>query len=138
MAWIGGTFNLGEDNDYVASILTGVDGDVNQDGVLNNGDVDALIAGWRSENVVNGVRAGDINTLGKGDLNFDGVTNLADVFELHTALVAATGAGFDFSLLNGLAVPEPSSLALFGTMAAAFAGWSVKKRRTKTDRPSDC
>jgi hypothetical protein len=124
-----GTFQLGEDNEFVAGTLTGVAGDVNQDGVLDDGDVDALITGWRSENLVNGVRVGDINTLGAGDLNFDGTTNLADVHALHTALLSATGAGFDFARLNGLGVPEPSSLALAALFVGGAMGWSAKRRR---------
>ena len=50
-----------------------------------------------------------------GDLNFDGITDLSDAFLLHEALAAA---GMSGALnLNGLAVPEPSTLVLLSLTA---------------------
>lgn len=110
------TFDLRQDNAYVANAalsgITGVPGDVNQDGSVGAADINALVAGWSKEKRVDNVRVGDVLTIRDGDLNLDGITNLADVFLLHNALIAGTGTGFDFSLLPGASVPEPSTLAL--------------------------
>lgn len=120
-----GGFNLGNDNDFVAQQLTGVAGDVNLDGVLNSQDVDDLVAGWENVNTVNEVvvgpvAVGDLNSYAKGDLNFDGRTNLRDVFLLHDALANANLGGFNFSLLNGVPVPEPHSMTLFALGLSLF------------------
>jgi hypothetical protein len=109
-------FEFGKDNTYATlpvgtSGLSGVAGDVNQDGQVNAADIDAMVSGWGKEKRVNNVRAGDKLTIRDGDLNFDGLTDLADVFVLHTTLLAGTGSGFDFSRLPG-GVPEPSTLVM--------------------------
>ena len=106
-----GTFNLGEDNDFIAGQLTGVAGDVNQDTVFNQLDKDAFIAGWLSVNLVNGVPAGDLTTIGDGDLNFDGSTDLYDLVIMQDALAAAGMAAISGDDLTG-SVPEPSTLFL--------------------------
>jgi hypothetical protein len=118
-----GTFDFATDNAFAARPLaqggvSKVAGDVNQDGALTGADVTALIGGWLSEKRVNSVRVGDMTTVLNGDLNFDGITNMADAFKLHQALLPATGAGLDFSLLP---VPEPSSLTLAGMLLALGA-----------------
>jgi hypothetical protein len=92
--------------------LSGVAGDVNQDGSVNGTDIDGLVSGWFKEKRVNNVRAGDKLTVRDGDLNFDGITNLSDVFILHNALMTATGSGFDFSRLPGGSIPEPSTVVM--------------------------
>jgi hypothetical protein len=99
-------------------VLTGVAGDVNQDNVLNPADVTAFLAGWKFRNVVNGVQVGDINTIEKGDLDFDGIVGLKDVRLLRQALGSAgvSGAG-----LNALGVPEPSAIVLAAPLALALA-----------------
>ncbi|MCA9186737.1 MAG: hypothetical protein KDA99_14015, partial [Planctomycetales bacterium] len=90
-----GVFNLATDNQYIASIaLAGtsiadvnMDGSVNGDGTgaVTSDDVSAFVAGWRHENLVNGVRAGDLSTRSLGDLNMDGITNLQDWTILNVA-----------------------------------------------------
>jgi hypothetical protein len=117
-----GTFNFPTDNDFAASVLTGVAGDVNQDGALNAADVTAFVAGWKSENRVNNVRVGDINTIRDGDLNFDGITNLRDVAILRSAQAAAGLPALD---LNSLGVPEPSTLAVTVSLVAL----ALRRRR---------
>jgi hypothetical protein len=113
-----GTYNFefGKDNTFATlpvaiSGLSGIAGDVNQDGLVNQNDINDLVTGWNKEKRINNVRVGDKLTIRDGDLNFDGITNLADVFVLHDALLAGTGSGFDFSRLPG-GVPEPSALVL--------------------------
>lgn len=127
------TFNLGTDNAYVASPslgLTGIAGDVNQNGGIDQGDIDDFIAGWGNENLVDGVRIGDINTIRNGDLNFDGVTNIADAYLLHSAASAGSAAGLDFSGLSSVAgnLPEPSTFGL-ATVLLVGTGWQRWARR---------
>jgi hypothetical protein len=124
-----GAFNFGADNAFAAQPaamggLTSLAGDVNQDNAVNNLDVTDFLAGWLKEKRVNNVRVGDITTIRDGDLNFDGITDLSDAFILHGALIAATGAGFDFSLLP---VPEPATAG----MAAFLMGASAAGRRRR-------
>ena len=86
-------------------LLTGVDGDVDQNGVLDPVvDVAAFVAGWKTTGHVT-----NLDRYTHGDLNLDGSTNLTDVFLMHQAL-ANIGAAFPFNAL-GLDVPEPGSLA---------------------------
>ncbi|MCA9184968.1 MAG: LamG-like jellyroll fold domain-containing protein [Pirellulaceae bacterium] len=109
-----GVLNLGEDNAWIAAELNrlGVTdlADVNLDGAVNASDVTAFVANYDSVFRVGGVQVGDWNSRQDGDLNFDGIIDLSDAFILHNGLVAATGEGLDFALLNS--VPEPNSLAL--------------------------
>jgi hypothetical protein len=123
-----GTFNPLTDNQFIASELTGIAGDVNQDGALNQTDVDAFVAGWLSENRVGGLVVGDLNSYRAGDLNATGVTDLDDAFLLHSALVSAGQAGINFGALNG-GVPEPRSLALVACGLASLAIIRMSTRR---------
>ena len=118
-----GTFDLATDNQYVAGVMAGLpDGDVDMDGSLDPvADVDAFVAGWLNENLVNNIRVGDLDSRGAGDLNFDGITDLSDAFLLHEALAAA-GGGLDFSALTA-AVPEPSTLVLLSLAAVMGLLW---------------
>lgn len=129
-----GTFDLFADNDWIAMEIASTvpggilqPGDVNKDGAVDELDVDAFVLGWKYENVMIGAHStmtvGDWNTWDQGDMNHDGVTNLADAFILHQALVASTGVGLDFGLLADSPVPEPGSVVLMlsGTLAIVFA-----------------
>jgi hypothetical protein len=109
-----GTFNFASDNGYAATHLTGVPGDINSSGgAPNQADIDAFVAGWLFEKRVNNVRVGDLATFAKGDLNFDGITNVTDMALFRDALGSlGSGAVLDLTALNSLGVPEPSSLAL--------------------------
>lgn len=89
----------------------GVIGDINQDGILSgNGagpaetdDVTAFVAGWLSHG------GGSIaERYARGDLNFDGTTNLADWGLLNTASSTLGSA----VLARLSQVPEPATLAL--------------------------
>ncbi|MGH8228912.1 MAG: PEP-CTERM sorting domain-containing protein [Steroidobacteraceae bacterium] len=42
----------------------------------------------------------------------------------------------EFLVVNGLSVPEPSTLALFGFGIAAVFGWAVVRRRSGATRLS--
>lgn len=106
-----GDFNLLTDNDYVAWAYTGEPGDVNNDGVLNDSDKTDFISGWMYENVVGGLRLGDLASLKKGDLNFDGITNIFDLALMQNALTDNGLSAITAAELAG--VPEPATLALF-------------------------
>jgi len=120
----GGTFF----QPWQAEIMTGtnygqftssVDGDVNQDGVLNILDIDAFVLGWRSNTT--GLSA--VESIKRGDLNLSGETDLRDFAILH----AAWNAPMPISLSDlGQGVPEPCSLVL---LLACTAGVCVGRRR---------
>jgi hypothetical protein len=130
-----GPLNLGVDNEWIAQQLAGKNpADVNLDGVVSgNGtgpaatdDVTKLIQGYRSRRLVGGVQVGDWMSRQLGDLNFDGIVDLADAYILRQGLVSATGFVLDLSVLNGVGVPEPSSLAL---AAGSIALVAARRRR---------
>jgi hypothetical protein len=118
-----GEFALGEDNDYVALNLTGVDGDVNQDGNLTQADVDALAAGWRDQNTVNNLQVGGLDSLANGDLNLNGVTDFDDLLLLYQASIASS-ANLNFGAVG---VPEPSTAILLVWSAASLLLWPRRR-----------
>ena len=122
-----GTFNLFEDNEWIANQIAltvpgGVllPGDVNRDGVVNgNGlgnpasdDVAAFVDGWKMEKRFPGAHndtwAGDWETWTWGDMNHDGITDLLDWHILRTNHPAPQTLDLN-SLLNDL--PEPAGIA---------------------------
>lgn len=134
MDW--GDFEFAIDNEFAAQNLNGVAGDISgaggsPDGVLNSTDVAAFVAGWESENLVDGVAIGDLNSYGNGDLNFDGTTDLEDVFLMHQALAALPlGSELSAQLAAGIraaSVPEPATAALLTVSLAA----SLTYRRSR-------
>lgn len=129
-----GQFDYTEDNGYFTDVFlpsqsgygftlnpstghnseTWVDGDINFDGVLDSADVDAFVAGWRSDRP--GPNVGDYDTLMKGDLDFDGDTDLRDWFVLRSLNPSIVP-----SLSELLAaVPEPSTAVLFATSLLVY------------------
>jgi hypothetical protein len=77
--------------------------------------------------VVNNVQVGDWNSRANGDLNYDGITNLADLFIMNQALVNAGAGNITLAMLNGEAsVPEPSSVVL---VSIAIGGVLLLRRR---------
>jgi glucose/arabinose dehydrogenase len=103
------------------SQLTGIAGDVDQNGVFDPVvDVAAFVAGWNT--------TGHVGTVARymhGDLNNDGFTNLTDVFLMHQAL-QTVGQGFPFAAL-GLVAPEPASSGM--VLAALVAATAARRRR---------
>ncbi len=118
-----GAFDFATDNDFATDFLSGVLGDVNNDNVFDVQDRTSFINGWMEENLVNGLRVGDINTLGNGDLNFDGITDLQDLVTIQQALI---GAGLRPISAREL-VPEPGSCLLI-LCGLPLLGWL--RRRT--------
>ncbi len=96
----------------------GIEGDVDQNGVFDEQDVEAFAVAWKplSEEIFLGGQDSYLN----GDLNFDGDNNLHDVFALRQLLIAQ---GVSARALERLwAVPEPETwcLVLFITMPKAL------------------
>jgi trimeric autotransporter adhesin len=117
-----GAFNLLTDNAYVASPvsgLKGIVGDVNNDGILNDADKTAFVAGWMHKRVVDGVQIGDLTSRLAGDLNFDGITNINDLVIFQNALHAAGLGALNSSDLMG--VPEPTTIATLSMLIGAVA-----------------
>ena len=114
-----GLFDFSSDNDFAIQNLSGVTGDVNNDGSLDSSDINDFSIGWENENLVGGILVGDLNSYAQGDLNFDGVTDLDDAFIMHAALQTANLGGLNFSAL-GQAVPEPNSLILVTMMISGL------------------
>jgi hypothetical protein len=129
-----GLFNPAIDNDFIASPLTGIKGvagDVTNDGLLNQADKDAFIAGWLDRRVVNGIQVGDLISRAQGDLNLDGITNLHDLVLLQGALPAAGLAAITAAELQA-AVPEPATAMLL--LSAALNLALLRSRRSPRSR----
>jgi hypothetical protein len=107
----------------------GIVGDVNQDGVVAgdgqgpaaSDDVSAFLAGWLSEG-----GGGITERYSRGDLNFDGITNLGDWAILNTA----NGSVGRAALERVKGVPEPASVGMLTFpilwMTAQFRGSGVR------------
>lgn len=109
---------------------TWVEGDINFDGSRNQADIDAFVAGWRSTNadslVGAGPGVGDYVTLGKGDLDLDGDTDIDDFVQLRFAFAGVAVTMPTAAQLAG-AVPEPSTCALM--LAGGVSAWVRRRRR---------
>jgi hypothetical protein len=81
-----------------------------------------------SQKLVNGVQVGDVTTILKGDLNFDGITNLQDLTILRAAIPPSGLGNFNLTALNDLGVPEPATILMGIWLFAAFS--IVRRRRT--------
>jgi hypothetical protein len=108
--------------------LTGVAGDVDQNGVFDPvADVAQFVLGWNTTGHV-----GMVDQYMHGDLNFDGRTNLTDVFLLRQIL---SGVGATFPLKSlGIQAPEPSATSLamgLGVLAAAWRRQSPGSLRAR-------
>jgi glucose/arabinose dehydrogenase len=105
----------------------GLAGDINQDGFVNDMDVAALKAGWYTT----GWATPSLKYT-HGDLNLDGITDLKDLYLLHTDLLAAGNASGSFS--EGW-VPEPSTaMLLLASLILLNVRSLCSYRRDRSDR----
>jgi hypothetical protein len=124
-----GTFNFFTDNKFADFTLTSVVGDIaGNDGVINQTDKNAFIAGWLDRRLVNNVQVGDLTSYAQGDLNFDGITDITDLARFQQALTGAGVAAITPAELAAGAVPEPSTAAL---LAVALLGGQTIRRRLR-------
>jgi hypothetical protein len=122
-----GDFVFERDNKYAAFFKPSNIADVNGDGAFNSTDVSVFATNWLSQNVVSGLVVGDLTSRVKGDLNYDGLVNLADWDILNDAHPSAAAAAW--SLIGG--VPEPGSVGL-ASLAALGGLLSRRSRRVRS------
>jgi hypothetical protein len=97
-------------------------GDLDLDGDIDMDDVAAFQAGWLDRFLEPGVESWM-----SGDLNLDGVTNLADLALMHNALV---NAGQPSPFGSGNNTPEPSTAVVcVVTLASVFFGRYASRYR---------
>ena len=119
-----GDFVFQRDNKYAAFFKPTNAADMTGDNVVNSADVTVFVNHWLSQNVVSGLAIGDLTSRLNGDLNFDGLVNLADWDILNHASPAAGSAAW--AQING--APEPSSLFLAGlAILGGMARWRPKR-----------
>lgn len=101
----------------------GIAGDVNQDGEVDNLDLLAMKAGWYTTG-----HATSYLKYTHGDLNFDGITNLQDLFLLHEALLAFNSSSSQGDVRS--VVPEPSLTATV-IISIIICSALIKSRRIR-------
>jgi hypothetical protein len=109
------TFGLA---DLTPAGWNGIHGDVDQNGMLDEADLDAFVSVWKPFNKI--AYSGGFDSYTHGDLNFNGSNDLGDALLMRQALLAQ---GMSTALLTKLAtVPEPSALQLaIGIFAVQFS-----------------
>jgi len=98
-----GEFDFATDNAFAAFTLSGVPGDVDNDGDLDQLDKNDFIAGWMRDNLVNDIRVPDLKSYAAGDLDFDGITDIIDLVLIQAALPLAGLRTIAAAELNGIA-----------------------------------
>ena len=113
--------------------ITGVLGDVNQDGSFNDSDVDAFVAGWRSPTPENLTL---LESYQRGNLNHDGQVSLADFVRLRAAFnsTGQVGRSLD-ALLTAHEVPEPSAILTCWLGLSLLQGIRIRRSVQRDYRP---
>ena len=126
-----GTFNLGTDNEYIASLgLT--EGDLNNDDIVNDSDVAIFVDNFRRQQLLSNRRTGDLNSRMFGDFDYDGFVGILDWDFIRDNHI--DGASLNLgALLAESGVPEPATgpLFLMGMLAAGSCRRRLR-RRTST------
>lgn len=109
--------------------LSGVEGDLNQDGMFDVADLLQFVDHWRSH--TGGLPIPE--KLWRGDLNLDGVTDLRDAallrtIQLNSPLASQFDLGAALAAAGAPAVPEPATIALslWGLVAYSARRWRGK------------
>ena len=104
--------------------LTGVPGDVNQDGVFDDGDLTAFANGWREETSTLSL----LQSTMLGDLNYDGRVFLEDWAILQSAMEGGGPRATLEEVLATAIIPEPTTLAAL-LLCLGCAGVSGRRLR---------
>ncbi|WP_442482581.1 dockerin type I domain-containing protein [Aeoliella sp. SH292] len=107
------------------SALNDIAGDLNQDGDVDELDLNLFISGWRTDTL----NMSSIDKYRHGDMNFDGITDLNDAYLLRQALITAGASMADFASYFGQPVPEPSSVYLMVLVGIAVGTLSIRRKR---------
>lgn len=81
------------------TFVTGLRGDLDRNGLLEEDDVQAFIAGWG----VSSMGLSAVDAYGQGDMNYDGQTDLHDWSLFRRAMID----GGQAALIRGVQTPEP-------------------------------
>ena len=119
-----GTFDLGADNEYIAS-LNLTPGDLTDDDVVDDDDVDIFVDNWRRQQLLSGRRTGDINSRMFGDFDYDGFVGILDWHFIRENHVDGGSLNLG-ALLAQAGVPEPSTWVI---LAAGMLAVSLSRRR---------
>lgn len=108
-----------------------IPGDVDQNGVFDEDDMQAFVDAWTP--VTNEFYLGGVDSYTNGDLDFNGKNNLNDVFLMRQA---ALDAGVDAAQLEDLAaVPEPSCFQLLILVPVAFLDGDRRRHDADAKHP---
>jgi len=100
--------------------LNGIDGDLDQSGAVTSTDLTLFRTGW----LQNTSELSFLNKYKSGDMNFDGINDLLDVYLFRDAWISA-GLG-SISIESIIGVPEPSTITLL--LAAAIFSLPLSRR----------
>lgn len=91
--------------------------DLNYDGTVDLGDYQAFLDGYGSTSLVGKL---EVERHNLGDLNNDGKFSVQDFLEFKRQFDAKRGPGMFEAMLAGVAVPEPSTVALLGLVGTVL------------------
>ena len=116
-------------DDLNPSDINGIEGDLDQNGVVDSNDLLLFVSNWNP--LSNESYFGGTDSYKHGDLNFDGIQDITDAILLRKHL---TDAGVSTASLSNLfsPVPEPDSLSivsLFGLSLFAYSRTADTTRR---------
>jgi hypothetical protein len=106
------------------SALNDIAGDLNQDGDVDELDLNLFIAGWRTDTL----NMSSVDKYRHGDMNFDGITDLNDAYLLRQALLTSGASMANFASYFGQPVPEPSSMGLMALVGIGAISTIVRGR----------
>ena len=103
-----GVFDFATDNDYAVEFGPSNPLDLVGNNGVDMADVVEFVNNWQFSKTINGSLVGDLETVAKGDFNYDGVVDIGD-WQLLNQANPALGATA-LSMIQ--AIPEPCGIAL--------------------------